>query len=97
MSITILVEITIKPEHYYDYRKFMKRGTEIARSSEGCRLIEGFENEDAPGSFMFREIWSDRASHEEFVASMQESDAMKTLGPWMAGPPVVRYFNGLDV
>lgn len=97
MSMTVLVELKIKPEHCDEFKEFMKQGVETTRSFEGCQLVEAFENADEPFSFMFYETWTDRAAHEKYFVFQQEAGAVDALAPWMAEPPVIRYFNNLGV
>jgi len=97
MSLTVLVELTMKPEHRDEFREFMKQGVPMTRDCDGCELVEAHESQDESGSFMFREIWRDRESQEKFAAAGQELPQFQTMLSWMAAPPVVRYFDSVDV
>ena len=96
MSVLVLVEGPVNPEHIADMKAYMAEILPDTRAYDGCRGVDLYFNMDDPGNMVLVEYWDSRAHYEQYVGWRTETGVMAKIGAMLAGPPSIRYFEKTD-
>jgi quinol monooxygenase YgiN len=97
MSITVLVEVQVKPDALDEIKSLLKKVLPDTRAYDGCQGIDIYGNTDDPCNLVFYENWDSRKHYESYLAWRTETGVMDQLGAMLVGPPNIRYFERIDV
>ena len=94
MTVTVLLEIAVKPD--VDMVGMMKQLLPETRAYDGCEGIEVTQNQDDSNNIVLIEKWASRDHYEKYFAWRTERGDIDTLGATLTGPPSIRYFDTTD-
>lgn len=93
MAVIVTFEVQAKPEQRDALRAFMRRILPDTRAYQGCQGLDLLVDQDAPERLVVLETWESRAHYERYLAWREESGTVAEVGPMLAAPPTVRYFD----
>lgn len=97
MSVLVLVESKVKPEHAGDVVRFLRSIIHDTRGFDGCNGLTIHRNQDDPNTMVFVENWESRQQYEKYLAWRTERGDLEKLVGWIEGAPNIRYFDVLGV
>ncbi len=93
MTVTVVFEITARPEHRDALVKFMHENLGDTRAWKGCRHVDYLIEQDDPNHIVVWQHWDSRAQYEEYFKWRREGGSVASISPWVTGPPTVRYYD----
>ena len=93
MSVMVTADFFIKPERATEFLELLRHALPATRSYPGSENLDTFVDEDDPGHVMLVEQWTDRASHERYVAWRTEQGMPDALAEFSRAPWQTRYFD----
>lgn len=96
MSIAVTIDLAVEPARTSEFLAFIKKIAPDTRAYAGCQLFDIWTDQNKPGHVFFYEIWDSRGDQEKYLAWRTETGLMDQLGPFLAGPPVISYFDKFD-
>ena len=96
MTTTVLLTLKLKPDSAEPVSRIFAENLADTRAFEGCEAIEVVLNQDDPTDMVLIERWQTRGHYEKYLAWRTESGFLDILGPLVAGPPDIRYFDTVD-
>jgi quinol monooxygenase YgiN len=96
MSVTVLLEATVKPEEVSNMKSYLAEILPDSRKYEGCKGMEVYFNTEDEDNMILLERWDSRQHHEKYLGWRTETGVMDKLGGMLAGPPSIRYFERAD-
>lgn len=96
MSVLALVEVNVKPEYVSAYKSLMEELFPGTRAFKGCLRAELHTNQDDETNMIGIEEWETREDHQKYTAWRVEAGTLASVGPMLAAPPSVRYFDKTD-
>lgn len=93
MAVIVTFEVQAKPDQREALREFMRRILPDTRAYQGCQGLDLLIDQDAPERLVVLEKWESRAHYERYLAWREESGTVAKVGPMLAAPPTVRYFD----
>ena len=96
MSVTVLLEATVKPEEISNMKSYLAKVLPESRTYDGCQGFDLYFNTEKKGDMVLVEHWDSRAHHEKYLGWRTETGVMDKLGGMLAGPPSIRYFDRAD-
>ena len=97
MSVTVFLELDLKPENVNDLKSFMRDELHYTRGFDGCNSITIQKNQDDPSNLVFVENWDSKEQFENYLGWRTERGDVEKMGAWLAVPPSIRYFNNIGV
>jgi len=97
MSVLVLVECKLQDDKVEEFTNYIASIVEDTRSYDGCESMTFKVNQDDRTDIAFVESWENREKYEKYFAWRQESGALDKLGPMLAAPPNVRYFDNVEM
>ena len=97
MSVLVLVEFQVKPEHVDNVLNFVRTILPDTRGFDGCDGVTMQRNQDDANTMLFVEHWDSRQHYEKYVAWRTEKGDLDTLVGWIEGAPNIRYFDNAGV
>ena len=92
MSVLVIVEFPLKPQHVGELKAIMSSPDGLAktRQHDGC---EGVTGAIEPGSntMVLAETWTTKEKHQEYLKWRTETGMMDLIGPMLSGEVSVRY------
>jgi quinol monooxygenase YgiN len=86
--VTLLVTMTIKPEHDRDFLQLAAETAEtVHREEPGTELYAMHEHPDKPNTYVWVERYADEAALEAHGNAPYMADALAKLPGWFAQPP----------
>tara|TARA_R110000824_G_scaffold7892_7_gene35989 strand:+ start:12487 stop:12777 length:291 start_codon:yes stop_codon:yes gene_type:complete len=95
MSILVQLEVKAKPECVEEMSSFLADIFPDTRAYDGCIDIQAYLNEDGC-TIVFVEHWLSREHYQKYLAWREASGSLAALGPFLQGPPEIRYFQAID-
>ncbi len=95
-GVTVIAEITAKPEHADEVRAALKPFAAATRREAGCLHYALYEDGETPGRFFTFERWATRGALDAHLASPAMKEAGAKLGPAMAAPAAIRRLTTLS-
>lgn len=93
MSITIMIELTLKPEMAESYLEHFASTLTKTREASGCEHIQIFRDKEDTNRLVAVERWASREHQERYLAWRLEQGIRSDAH---AAPFVFRYFDALD-
>ena len=93
MSVLVMLEIQVKPEHVSNMKSFLAEVLPDTRAYDGCQGIDVYSNTEDSGNIVLIEYWDSRAHHEKYLAWRTETGVLDKMGAMLAGPSSIRYFE----
>ena len=97
MSVTVFLELNLKPENVDDLTSFLRDDLHYTRGFDGCNSITIQKNQDDPTNLVFVENWDSKRQFESYLEWRTGRGDVEKMGAWLAGPPSIRYFNNIGV
>ena len=97
MSVLVLLEMKMKPEHVDDLTDFLKSELHATRAFDGCNGLTFHRNQDDPNTMIAVEDWDSRQQYEKYLAWRTDRGDFEKLTAFMEGDPSIRYFDNLGV
>jgi quinol monooxygenase YgiN len=97
VSVTVVFEITAKPDQAAALADAFKQILPDTRSYDGCEGLSFHQNVDDPASLLIYEKWVSRAKYEAYLGWRSERGDVAALGPMVTAPPNIRYFDDVEV
>ena len=97
MSVTVFLELNLKPENVDDLTSFMRDGLHYTRGFDGCNSISVQTNQDDPSNVVLVESWDAKEQSERYLGWRTERGDVEKMGAWLTGPPSIRYFDNAGV
>jgi quinol monooxygenase YgiN len=97
MSITVLLELRLKPDALTEAREVMGRALQVTSSFAGNQKIEVLVDEEDEAHWIIYELW-ESVEHDEAYRSFRAGEGKITeLPPLLAAPPVKTRFITTDL
>ncbi len=97
MSVLVLLEFNVKPEHVDDVTGFLRNELHATRGFDGCNGLTFHSNQDDPNTMVAVEDWDSRQQYEKYLAWRTERGDFEKLTGWMQADPSIRYFDNVGV
>jgi quinol monooxygenase YgiN len=97
MSVLILLEVNTKPGQANELTNWLRDELHHTRGSDGCNGLTVHTNQDDPNNVLIVESWDSRAQYEKYLSWRAERGDIEKMGAWVAGPPSIRYFDGVGI
>ena len=97
MSVTVFLELNLKPENIDDLTSFLRDGLHHTRGFDGCNSITIQKNQDDPSNLVFVENWDSKERFEDYLGWRTQRGDVEKMGAWLAEPPSIRYFHNIGV
>jgi len=97
MSVTVLLEMQVKPDAVGEMKSILKKMLPDSRAFDGCQSIDIYGNTEDSGNLVFYERWESRKHHESYMAWRREAGTMDQTAAMLVGTPSLRYFERIDV
>jgi quinol monooxygenase YgiN len=86
MTVTVLVTMTLKPEHAATFASRMPSVLAETRGFDGCLEIQAYRCKDAPNRLFILEQWRTQERYEAYVSWRRSLGVMDKLGSVMLEP-----------
>jgi quinol monooxygenase YgiN len=97
MPVTVILELTLKPESVPAARDVMRRALQDTRAFDGNLGTDVLVDEDDDAHWLIYERW-DTVEHDEAYRSFRAGEGRLTeLPPLLAAPPVKTRYSTTDV
>ncbi len=90
MSISVILELDIKPEFAKDFEQGVQQAFPETRAFPGCISVNACRHESRPNVYLFIEHWREQADYENYIKWRTETAFMDQLASIVASPPVTR-------
>ncbi len=97
MATLVLVELKAKPELRNKLMSVLETLLPETRDYDGCIKLDCHVNQSDDCDVVLIELWESAAHHKKYVAWRTEAGGMEKIAATLAGPPNIRYFDGVDV
>ena len=96
MTVTVLLEVTAKPEHTEDLIAWFAGNFKQTRVREGCIDIYMTRSQEDPNALAIIQVWEQRPDFESYLQWRADTGGVEKLMNMAAGEPIFRYFDRLD-
>jgi quinol monooxygenase YgiN len=96
MSTVVLLEMQVKPEAVNEMKALLKKILPDTRAYAGCQGLDIYSNLDDNGNLVFYERWESRDHYQKYLNWRTETGLLDQLGPKLAAPPKIRYYERVD-
>ena len=96
MSVTVLLEVTAKPEYTDTLIDMFANNFKETRQYEGNIDIYMTRDHDDPNTLVLVEQWETRPHYERYLAWRTETGVGEKLASMAAAGPTIRYFDRMD-
>ena len=97
MSITVTIQIQVKPEKVDKLIDFIRKHVPATRAFPGCESYLLHQNQDDPTVFFTIEQWTARSDQEAYVAWRTEQGVMEAFVDMLAGEPTFGFYDAVDL
>ncbi len=97
MSVTVLLEVQSKPEDLEALKTTFRDTLPDTRVYEGCHGVEVIGNQDDACNLILVEKWESRTHYEKYLGWRTETGALENLVKMLTQPPIIRYYENLDI
>ena len=97
MSVTVLLEIHVKPENVDDATNFLRDILPATLGFDGCNGLTFHRNQDDPNVMVAIGSWDSRQHYEKYLAWRTERGDLENLVGWTQGDPSIRFFDHAGV
>ena len=96
MPVTVILELTLKPESVPAARDVMRRALQDTRAFDGNLGTDVLVDEDDDAHWVIYERW-DTVEHEAYRSFRAGEGRLTELPPLLAAPPVKTRYSTTDV
>jgi quinol monooxygenase YgiN len=96
MSVTVILEVTAKPECIDDLIAWFTNNFKQTRVHEGCLDVHMSRSHEDPNHLALVMHWVERKNYEGYLQWRGETGAVEKLTAMAASAPTIRYFDRLD-
>ena len=97
MSVTVILELSFKPESVAAGRELMSRTLQVTRAFDGNLQTDVWVDEDDEAHWLIYEVW-ESVEHDEAYRRFRAGEGKVTeLPPLLAAPPVKTRYTTADV
>ncbi|MET0986237.1 MAG: antibiotic biosynthesis monooxygenase family protein [Steroidobacteraceae bacterium] len=93
MTIAVVVELSVKPEHSSDIAAGLAQTLAVTRGFAGCLGIQGCRHDSVPHRFVMLEHWESRAHYERYLEWRKQTGMMEQMGGVLADVPSTRIMD----
>lgn len=97
MSVTVLLELTFKPECVAEAREVFRRELVKTRAFDGSLTTDVLVDSDDEAHWVIYEIWESVEADEAYRAFRAGDGKITDLPPLLAAPPVKTRFTTSDI
>ena len=95
MSVTVLLQVTAKPECIDELIEMFGENFKQTRVYEGCIDIYMTRSHDDPNTLLLVEEWETRPHYEKYLAWRAETGVVDKLAGMAASAPSITYYDRL--
>lgn len=95
MSVTVLLEVTVKPECIDELIAMFAENFKETRVYDGCLGVYMTRGHDNPNELVLVEEWATRPHYERYLAWRTETGVSEKLSGMLSAPAIFRYFDRL--
>ncbi|ORW96706.1 antibiotic biosynthesis monooxygenase [Mycobacterium sp. IEC1808] len=97
MSVTVLLELRLKPESVSAASEVMGRALQVTRAFDGNLVTDVLVDEDDDAHWVVYELW-DTVEHDEAYRAFRAGEGkIAELPPLLAAPPVKTRYATTDI
>ena len=96
MSVTVILEVTAKPECTEDLIAWFSENFKQTRTYDGCIDVAMSRSHDDPNHLALVMTWEKRGDYEGYLQWRADTGAVEQLVAMAAKEPSFRYFDKLD-
>jgi quinol monooxygenase YgiN len=97
MSVTVLLELTFKPESVAQARELFGHELKKTRAFDGNLVTDVLVDEDDEAHWVIYEVWESVLADEAYRAFRAGDGKIVDLPPLLAAPPVKTRYTTADV
>jgi len=97
MSVTVILEVTAKPERVEDLIAIFGENFKQTRVYDGCIDVAMSRSHDDRNHLALVMTWEKREQYEGYLQWRGDTGAVEKLAAMAAKEPTFRYFDKLDV
>lgn len=97
MIVTASTELNVKPEAMADLKAILREILPDTRNYVGCRGVEVYSVQGDESIIVLLSQWDSRDHHARYVEWRKKTGVLDRMGVTFAGPPVVRYFERVNI
>jgi quinol monooxygenase YgiN len=91
--LVVVATITAKPDTAQEVKDLLSSIVEPTRAEDGCVAYALHQAVADPATFIFTEFWTSQEALDKHLAGPTITEGLSTLGPLIAGPPVIIGLN----
>lgn len=96
MATAVTIDLSINPDQVDEFLALIKEIAPATRAYDGCQLFDIWKDQDVAGRVLFYEVWDSRPHQETYLAWRTETGLMDKIGPYLAAPPTISYYDKFD-
>lgn len=96
MSVSIILELVVRPEHADDIKEKLLERLSRSRSFDGYLEIRAHEDPDQPGRFVMVEHWEDEAAYQRYQEANEADTNSADIGAALIQPPQAEVLQVID-
>lgn len=93
MTLTALLDLTLRPEAVADAPRVLRETLEATRAFPGCLGVEVLRGAQDPARILVVERWDSVASDAAYRAWRRTPEGVSQLGSLLAGAPILTTFT----
>lgn len=97
MSVTVILELRIKPEYLGEARTVMGRALQDTRNFNGNLGTDVLVDENDEGHWLIYELWESVEHDEAYRAFRAGEGRLSELPPLLAVPPIKTRYSTSDI
>jgi quinol monooxygenase YgiN len=97
MSVTVILELKVKPETVATARELMRRALQDTRAFDGNLATEFIVDQDDESHWLIYELWESVAHDEAYRAFRAGDGQIAELPPLLAAPPVKTRYDSIEI
>jgi len=96
MTVLVTLEAPVKSSSVADLPRLLRELLPSTRAFAGCGKVSGYLSEDGK-TLILVEYWESKDAQLKYGAWRVTTEHGKQLRAMLEGPPIIRYFDPLDV
>lgn len=96
MSITVILQLNIQPDHLENMQAGMKESTKATRAYDGCQSVTLHQSQDEPCTLVFIQQWDSREHYQKYYDYVVASGAMEQMMPAFASEPILQFLDAVE-
>jgi len=96
MSVRVTLNCQIKPDQFQSLLPFLEDNLPNVRGFKGNMQVSVLFDEQN-NEMLLDEEWLTADSHKTYLHLIQENGVLEKLGSFLRAPPVIKYFDKVEV